>query len=300
MIMRRAAEQVDLRVVSSHACELGENPLWHAEGEHLYWCDINAGRLLRHDFVTSKNELLVDGGGNHANKIGGFTIEADGAVLLFMSGGKIQRWHDGRLEALLEGHPEMANTRFNDVIADPIGRVFCGTMSTETSLGKLYRLNLDRTLTPVVVGVGCANGLAFTRDRKHLYFTDSHARTITSFDLDLVSGALSQPRIFVRTAENDGLPDGMTIDAEDHIWSAHWDGGVIIRYSPSGEEARRISVPVPKVTSLTFSGHDLRTLCITTASSGGPDPESSQSGNLFAFEPGVRGVAEFRSRICTG
>ena len=45
-------------------------------------------------------------------------------------------------------------TRFNDVIADPVGRVYCGTMPTKfttdgTSSGdaRLYRLDTDGSLT---------------------------------------------------------------------------------------------------------------------------------------------------------
>jgi D-xylonolactonase len=231
--------------------------------------------------------------------IGGFTIEADGALLLFMNGGRIERWSGDESEIILEGHPDIRDTRFNDVIADPMGRVFCGTMSTATSPGKLYRLDTDRKLTPVVENVGCSNGMAFSPDSGTLYFTDSIARTISRFEYDVDGGAIRNPKIFASTQQDDGLPDGLTVDAEGYLWSARWDGGMIVRYSPCGQEVRRIAIPVPKTTSLTFGGRELRTLFITTAGGETLLTDRVLAGSLFALEPGMCGVPEFRSRICS-
>ena len=293
--MRNLSSQV--RVVADTACAIGENPLWHADQECLYFCDIPAGRIYRYDPLTKKTKNVIDGRGEPARMIGGFTIEADGALLLFMSSGRIERWKDGRSDVVIECHPDIAATRFNDVIADPAGRVLCGTMSSEKLAGKLYLLDLDRTLTPVVEDVGCSNGLAFTLDRTRLYHTDSFARTISLFDYH--DGDLSNQRLFTKTRPSDGLPDGMTVDSEDHVWSALWGARAIIRFAPSGEEVCRVGVPVSKVSSLTFGGPNLQTLFITTAGGDVSSTADSSAGSVFAIEPGVCGVAEFRSRICT-
>jgi sugar lactone lactonase YvrE len=297
--MRVQLESVNLRLISHHKSALGENPLWHLEERCLYWCDITAGRLLRYDPAIDATEVVLDGGGEPQNMIGGFTIEADGALLLFMARGRIKRWFDGVSEVVIEGDPNMQETRYNDVIADVSGRVFCGTMSTEKAAGKLYRLDPGKHLTPIVEDVGCSNGLAFTRAGTHLYYTDSTARTLTRFSYEASNGNISAPQLFVQTNECDGVPDGMTVDAEDHIWSAHWDGGFIVRYTPSGEEVRRIGIPASKVTSLTFGGDDLRTLFVTTAADDSYSTGGSLAGNVFSLEPGVCGVPEFRSRICS-
>jgi sugar lactone lactonase YvrE len=297
--MRIQPESVDLRLISHHKSALGENPLWHLEERCLYWCDITAGRLLRYDPAIDTTEVVLDGNCEPQNMIGGFTIEADGALLLFMACGRVKRWFGGVSEVVMEDDPNMRETRYNDVIADVVGRVFCGTMSTEKASGKLYRLDLDKHLTPVVEDVGCSNGLAFTHAGTHLYYTDSTARTLTRFAYEASSGNISNPQLFVHTHERDGVPDGMTVDVEDHVWSAHWDGGFIVRYDPSGEEVRRISIPAVKVTSLTFGGDDLRTLFVTTAADDSHSTDGSLAGNVFALEPGVCGVPEFPSRICS-
>ena len=47
----------------------------------------------------------------------------------------------GKLITVINEIEDERETRFNDVIADPEGRVFCGTMSTPQRPGRLYRLD---------------------------------------------------------------------------------------------------------------------------------------------------------------
>jgi len=289
-----------LHVASNPHCRIGENPLWHPTHRKLYWCDIPFGRLYAFDPETRATELLRDGA-DDGTLIGGFTIQHDGALLLFMRNGRIDRWTAASSQTLIAPRPDHAGMRFNDVIADPAGRVFCGTMPFAEPLdgtrpGNLYRLDHDATLTPVLTNVLCSNGLAFTRDARHLFHTDSLRRTITRFDYDLATGTLSRPVPFITTHEQDGLPDGLTIDAEDHLWSAHWGGHCIIRYTPDGREQSRIALPTSRVSSLTFGGDDLCTLFITTATEE-PPATHVLDGALFMTHLSTQGAPEFPSRI---
>lgn len=288
-------EQPTLLVHSG--CQLGENPLWHSEHQSLYWCDITGGRLYRHRPDSKRTEILLDGHGNPERMIGGFTIEKDGALLLFMSGGRVQRWEDGRVDVILEAQGDLAGTRFNDVIADPEGRVFCGTMAVAGKAGTLYRLNRDRTITPVVDGVGCSNGLGFTTDLRQLYYTDSSVSRIYVFDYDQSTGELSNRSVFVDSQEQPGVPDGLTVDADGNVWSARWEGACVTCHAPDGGELRRLSLPMSRVTSLTFGGNDLRTLFITSARCDKDSAARPNDGDVFACRPGVVGRPEFRSQI---
>ena len=114
-------------VVADVPCETGESPLWHPDKERLYWCDIPNGDLYAYDPAVEDHErVYTDADG----RIGGFTIQMDGTLLLFGEGGTVQRFDpaDERVSTVIESDPDRFSERFNDVIADPEGRVFCGVM----------------------------------------------------------------------------------------------------------------------------------------------------------------------------
>jgi D-xylonolactonase len=150
----------------------------------------------------------------------------------------------------------------------------------------------------VIDDIGCSNGMGLTLDRKQLYYTDSEAHEIYLFDYDAGTGELSNRRIFVKHGREHGLPDGMTVDAQGYVWSAHWDGNCLIRYSPQGEEVSRIPFPARKVSSVTFGGDDYADIYVTTAGGDNKPVEGQGAGALFRLRiPGVRGLPEYYSRV---
>ncbi|MGQ9553029.1 MAG: SMP-30/gluconolactonase/LRE family protein [Anaerolineae bacterium] len=279
-------------LIADYACLIGENPLWHPHEQRVYWTDIATGRLFRYHPASGQHEQFYQG-----DIVGGFTIQEDGSLLLFMARGAIKVWRDGELTTIVDEIPEERNSRFNDVIADPEGRVFCGTMSSPDHLGSLYRLDTDGTIVRVLGGIATSNGLAFTPDRKQLYYTDSPKREIYLFDYDRASGTISNQRLFLRLPEGEGVPDGMTVDAEGYVWSAHWDGGFLGRYTPDGREERRIYFPAKRVSSVIFGGSDYNDIYVTTAGGDKKAEQGAGAGALFRLRLGIRGLPEFPSRI---
>ena len=227
-------------------------------------------------------------------------MQADGALLLFMSKGAVKIWRDGKFtRTVVEEIPDERATRFNDVIADPAGRVFCGTMPTKGRLGRLYRLDTDGTLTKLLEGIGCSNGMGYTPDRKRMYYTDTTPHNIYIFDYDQASGAMTNQRIWLHTPDDaaEGHPDGMTVDAEGCVWGARWDGGCLVRYSPDAKELLRIPFPARKVSSVVFGGPDYTDIYVTTAGGNQKETEGAGAGALFRLNLGIRGVPEFYSRV---
>ena len=284
-------------IVVDYADHLGENPLWHPMERRIYWEDHTRGRLLRYDPARDEREVFYEG-----RKVGGFTFQPDGAPLLFMEKGAVALWRRGELSYIIDEIPEERQAHFNDVIADPKGRVFCGTLPDEIDYsrwaGRLYRLDTDGTITPVLEGIGCTNGMGFTPDHKGMYYTDTLARKIYLFDYDVESGELSNQRVFVETPEGEGFgPDGMTVDAEGFVWSARWDASSLMRYTPEGVEERRFRFPAKKVSSVTFGGDDYTDLYVTSAGGGDRAVEGEGAGALFRLSLGIQGVPEFPSRI---
>ena len=278
-------------LIADYACHTGENPLWHPYEKRLYWLDIPAGRMFRYDPASGQHEQFYNG-----DVVGGFTIQEDGALLLFMAKGAVKIWRDGELTTIIDEIPDERTTRFNDVIADPEGRVFCGTMPTKDRLGHLYRLDTDGTLTRLLEGIGCSNGMGFTLDGKQMYYTDSPKREIYLFDYNQETGAISNQRVFVRVTGEGGDPDGMTVDSEGYIWSAHWDGNCLVRYAPDGSEERRLTFPAKKVSSVTFGGDDYTDIYVTTAGGYNKAEEGAGAGALFRLNLGIKGRPEFFSK----
>jgi D-xylonolactonase len=284
---------VQPELIADYACHTGENPLWHPLEQRVYWCDIPRGRLFRYDPATGRHEQLLEG-----EELGGFTVQADGALLLFMARGAVRLLRDGALTDVIAELPDELDSRFNDVIADPRGRVFCGTMPGPTRNGRLYRLDADGAITKVLDDIACSNGMGFTPDLREMYYTDSGRHVIYRFDYDESTGALSNQRVFARNPAAEGLPDGMTVDADGNVWSARWDGGQLVRLAADGSVAQRIDFPARKVSSVVFGGPSYEDMYVTTAGGDEKATEGAGAGALFRLRlPGVRGRAEFFSRI---
>ena len=286
-------------------CQIAEGPVWHPDERCLYWTDIPAGKIYRFAPTTGEVELVYDG-----NPVGGITVQTNGALLLLGGGGRVQRWRDGQITEVIAGIPEAARTRFNDVIADPLGRVIGGTMAERNGAGeivqdgRLYALEPNGEIRTLLEGMGSPNGMGFTANHRQMYLTDSIAgvQTIFRFDYDVASGTLSNRCEFHQTPldGSDGRPDGLTVDADDWIWSARWDGAVVVRLDPNGVERERYPLPVAKVTSLTFGGPEYADLYITTASGDDPAADPPGAGGLFRLRTRTRGRPEFRSCVGPG
>ncbi len=270
----------------------GEGPLWHPVEEKLYWLDIPNGCIFRYDPATRNHERVYKG-----EVIGGFTIQEDGALLLFMAKGAVKIWRNGELTPVIDEIPEERETRFNDVIADPEGRVFCGTMPARDHLGHLYRLDTDGSLTKLLDDIEVSNGMGFTPDRKQMYYTDSAKGEIYLFDYDRKSGNIRNRGVFLKVRESKVEPDGLTVDAEGYIWSARWNGNCVVRIAPDGTEDFRITFPAKKVSSITFGGKDYKDIYVTTAGGDNREEEGSGAGALFHLNLDIQGAPEFFSRI---
>lgn len=280
--------------VVDHPSQTGEGPLWHEEAAVLHWVDIPAGTLFRFDPETGQNTVAYQ----HSGAIGGYTIQADGSLLLFCEHGEILRLIGTETEPVITGIDAMRGSRFNDVIADPEGRVFAGTMPLADGAARLYRLDPDGSLTVVYDDLTLGNGMGFSPDLATFYVTDSNTRRIYAADYDRATGEPRNRRTLVQVEDEGTVPDGMTVDAEGTIWSARWDGRALYAYAPDGSPRGKVPFPVRKVSSVTFAGPGYDIAYVTTA--GGKERSEHEgvlAGSLFRVDLGVTGRAPFRSRI---
>jgi sugar lactone lactonase YvrE len=276
--------------VANYQCQVGENPLWNERDGRVYWEDIDTGRLFwaRHD--TLEHRCFYTG-----DVVGGFTLQADGSLLLFEADRISVLDPESGVRRVLRSGIDPDMKRFNDVIADPEGRVFAGTIGQSVNSGGLYRVDRDGSIRCLFKDTGCANGMGFSTDLSRFYWTCSTKRCIYAFDYDRGSGELENRRVLYQAHPSEGLPDGLAVDERDDLWSARWDGSSVLRISPDGRMLERIEFPVKRVSSVAFGGPERDTLYVTTAGAGWDGP--GDDGTLYRMPAGVRGRPEFRSRI---
>jgi len=280
-----------VEAVANYQCQVGENPLWDEREGRLYWADIETGRLFRVDHDSGQHECFHRG----SEKIGGFTFQEDGSLLLLEVDRIAVLGKDGQRRVIAE-QIDSDMVRFNDALADPEGRVFAGSIGKTDQSGGLYRIDRDGSVQTMWKGTGCANGMGFSPDLRHFYWTCSTTYLIYVADYQRESGALTNRRIFHRAAREQGIPDGMTVDRLGQIWSARWDGSALLRLNAQGDVLERAALPVSRVSSAAFGGPELDTLYVTTAG-GTWEGSVPDDGALYRFKVSVPGTVEFRSRV---
>lgn len=269
--------------------KLGEGPLWHAGEGALYWVDIESNSFHRYFLGTDKLEKFqVD------QPVGFLAFRSTGGLFLGLRDG-LAIWDFETGEYDLHQQPEKGrkNARFNDGKVDPGGRLWAGTLGND-SKSKLYRIDMDGSIHVMQKGVKISNGLDWSPDRGTMYYTDSLRRVIYEYDYDLVTGQIGNRRNFVKVPKGDGVPDGLCVDSEGFVWSAHWDGWRITRYDPEGEIERVIYLPVQRPTSCAFGGPKLNQLFITSAWTGLNENERKEqplAGDLFKVSTVFKGQA---------
>lgn len=270
---------------------LGEGPVWVAREQALYWVDIKGRKIFRLDAqgerTTWETPLRICS--LAPRRAGGFiagTEKGFAAVDL----------DSNRFDVFADPEPDLPGNRFNDGKLDRAGRFWAGTMDDleQAATGSLYRLDPDLAWQRFDEDYKVTNGPAFSRDGSRLYHNDSALQVTFVFDLD-TDGVPANRRVFANYAEGDGYPDGMTVDADDCLWIAFWDGWCVRRYSPEGNCLELIGLPVQKPTSCAFGGPDMRQLYVTSASIGLTEQERSEqpcAGGLFMLDTPYTGLED--------
>ncbi len=270
-------------------CELAEGPVWDAARGLLRWVDIPPGHVHALDPGSGARTWFAAG-----DPVGTVGLTRGGGLVLALVDGFALSGPDGEdLRRFGEFTVDRSVVRFNDGKPDPWGNFCAGTMAWQESGGppcSLYRLGPDGAVTELFGSVGLSNGLDWTDDRRMFYYADSLAGGVDVFDTDPDTGTPSGRRRFVSVS--DGIPDGLTLDAEGCLWLAVWGTGELHRYMPDGRLDAVVKLPVSQVTSAAFGGAGLGTLYITTARENFTPADlraQPHAGDIFACTPGVTG-----------
>ena len=274
---------------------VGESPVWCPRERVLYWVDITGQKIHRFCPSSGTNDTF-----QLPKPVTALAVRTKGGLALSLK--KEFALYDFESQALTylgNPEPDQPDNRFNDAKCDRQGRFWAGTMGNvhwDAPSGALYRLDSDGTISCHQTEVICANGMGWSPDNRTMYFTESFRYAVYAYDFFAAAGTLSNRRVFAsldRAAG--GFPDGLTVDAEGHVWSVHNAIGRVVRYAPDGRIEQTIQLPVPRPCGCIFGGEKLDTLYITTARETLSPEQIAKyplSGSLFAAVPGVCGLPE--------
>lgn len=282
---------VELLLAAGAVC--GESPVWDPESGCVFWAD-TASR-----FVHSWNHATGEASSREVDH----TVRAlgragGGALVLLCADGIHLLGADGTLSFLCDPERGRKEMMPDDGVVDPMGRFVFNTYDTATldnPAGAIYSIDAKGTLLKLDTGLALPNGMAFSPDGRILYVAEMFANRILRYDYDPATGQASGRALFAEVPAADGMPDGLIVDAEGFLWSAHWAGWRITRYSPDGKVDRVIPMPFATATCMGFGGPSLDDLYITSATLGlSPDDlaKSQAPGGLFVIRKAGKGIEE--------
>jgi len=260
-------------------CRLAESPRW--SGDRWWWVDAEVGDVWTAEptVVGSAAEGAAptpSPSARRALRLGGrasMVQPAVGGELVVARGASLQRFRRGASQ--WDGGTEWCRVPvgggvLNDGTADSHGRLWIGSVAADRSAsrGHLYCVDVDGTRHLAATGFALSNGMAWDRATASLLHVDSLARTVWRHRVDARTGEVVGSEPALRLADDDGLPDGIALDAERHLWVAVYGRGEVRRHRPDGTVDLVVDVPTGQVTSVALGGPDGRELLITTAQEG--------------------------------
>lgn len=273
---------MNMQIASGVRTELGEGPLWDVARRCLWSVDIMRGRIHRWDPAAATDRVYEVG-----QPVSALALAKAGDLVCAVRDGFVRMdAESGRLTPFVDVEKNLPRNRMNDGYVDARGRFWAGTMSMdgERHAGALYCLSPEGTVTQHLAGVTTSNGIDWSADAARMYYIDTGEPRIDVFDFDLDRGRISNRRPFVAIDPAEGKPDGLVVDADDHVWVALWRGGQVRRYAPDGTLVLSVPLPTPLTTKPAFGGERLTDLYVTSAFiqlSAEERAASPQGGALF-------------------
>lgn len=289
----------DVELVLDAKADLGEGPSWDAANNRLLWVDI-LGKAVHMYYPQTGNDEAI----SVLHYVGAVVPRAGGGVALVTERGfEVLNLETRELTPIADPETDKPGNRFNDGKCDSQGRFWAGTMNlgeAQTYTGSLYCLSPDGRCEVKVRPVTCSNGLAWSPDNRTMYYVDSPTKQVVAFDFDVTTGDIRNGRVVVAIPDGEGVPDGMSIDADGMLWVAQWDGWKVSRWNPhTGERLETIDMPVARPTSCCFGGPDLTDLYITSSRADFDEASLAKqplAGGLFRVRTNVQGAETFAFR----
>ena len=257
----------------------GESPRWH--DDRLWFSDWGAQEIIALD-LEGNSEVII------RMPSFPFCIDwlADGRLLIVLASDRLllRREHDGSLVthtdlSSLSEHP------WNDIVVDSRGNAYIGNIGFDFPAGEfapgiLALVTPDGSARQVADGVAFPNGIVVTPDNSTLIVAESYANSLTAFDI-AADGSLSNRRVWADL--DNGVPDGICLDAEGTIWYGDVPNKRCVRVREGGEVLQTIELDRGCFACM-LGGVDRRTLFLVAREWGGMEStaEGERTGQVLS------------------
>jgi sugar lactone lactonase YvrE len=203
----------------------------------------------------------------------------------------LRREPNGALVAYAE-LSSLSERPWNEIVVDGKGNIYLNNIGFDFpggdfAPGTIALVTPDGSAHQVADGVAFPNGMVVTPDNSTLVLAESYGSVLTAFTI-AADGSLSGPRVWARLDE--GVPDGICMDAEGAIWYADVPHQQCVRVREGGEVVQIIDLDRGCFACM-LGGADGRTLYIVanqwsgTAKMGISNP--ARAGQVVAIEVDV-------------
>ena len=250
--------------------EFTEGPIWIVEEQCLLFSDIPANKILK--LATDRQITIFRQPSGNSN---GLTRDKAGRLIACEHGRRrvARTEKDGSMTVLAAEFQGKKLNSPNDVVVKSDGAIYftdppygIEPEQQEQPIQGVYRLAPDGgEITLVAADFDKPNGLAFSPDETKLYIDDSSERRhIRVFEVQ-PDGSLANGRIFYDlNVGKPGLPDGMKLDRQGHIYAAGPEGVWV--FDAAGRHLGTIITP-EEPANCAWGDDDWRTLYITARTS---------------------------------
>jgi sugar lactone lactonase YvrE len=285
---------IDAKVV------LAETPIWDARIKKLYWTDLFTGTVHRYDPLTSQDERV------ETSSCIGSAIPCDtpGKVMVAVDDGMMLLDFDsGKMNSIAVPQPNTGKLRYNDTRCDAAGRIFTSTVSKsftesnfdpETMTGGFYMVDTDGKVVTLVERLVQYNTIFFDNADQNLYVVDTYYKKLLRFDYSIEKGACGEPEVVI---EFEDMPDGVSVDVEDHIYVCHWSERkhITVWNLKDYSFVESIPFPVKNICCGGFAGEDMKDFYVATSKFWLPEKDAdftAGAGGIFKTRCSVAGRPE--------
>lgn len=250
-----------------------EGPLWHPKDEFLLFSDMPGNVIRRWDNQTGVTVFRQP-----SQMANGLTYDRQGRLLTcHHASSKVTRTElDGTVIDLATHYDGKQLNSPNDIVVKSDGTIYFSDPSfgrmefygvprdCELPFKGVYKISPEGEITLLLETFVQPNGLCFSLDEKQLFVNDTARGEVHVFDVE-ANGELTNGRLFAKpSGDGDGVPDGMKIDSEGHLFTCG-PGGVHV-FDMDGKSLGVIKIP-EVCANFTWGGSDLKTLFVTASTS---------------------------------